>query len=73
MCLAVPAKIIEINGAVARVEMEGNVRETSLALLGDARVGDYVMIHAGFAISKYEPEEARQTLELLREMFHEER
>ena len=71
MCLAVPAKIIEINDGVARVEMEGNVREASLALLEEAQIGDYVMIHAGFAISRYEPEEARQTLDLIREMFHE--
>lgn len=71
MCLAVPAKITEINGSVARVDMEGNVREADVSLLEDPAIGDYVMIHAGFAISKYEPEEAQKTLELLREMFHD--
>ena len=71
MCLAVPAKIVRIDGLVARVDIEGNVREANLALLEGVAVGDYVMLHAGFAISKYDPEEARKTLELLREAFGE--
>jgi hydrogenase expression/formation protein HypC len=71
MCLAVPARITEINGSLARVDMEGNVREADVSLLEDPSVGDYVMIHAGFAISKYEPEEAQRTLELLRELFND--
>ena len=71
MCLAVPAKVIEIDGPTARVDIEGNLREANLTLLEDVSVGDYVMLHAGFAISKYDPEEARKTLELLREAFGE--
>jgi hydrogenase expression/formation protein HypC len=73
MCLAVPAKIIEINGAIARVDMEGNVREADVSLIENPALGDYVIIHAGFAISKYEPEEARRSLELIRELFNEPR
>ena len=71
MCLAVPARVICIDGPVARVDIEGNMREANVSLLDDITVGDYVMLHAGFAISKYDPEEARKTLELLREAFGE--
>ena len=69
MCLAIPAKILEISGFRARVDMGGNVRDADISLVEDARVGDYVMVHAGFAISKYDPDEARRTLELLGEVF----
>ena len=69
MCLAVPAKVICMDGPTARVEIEGNTREANVSLLDDVAVGDYVMLHAGFAISKYDPEEAQKTLELLREAF----
>ena len=69
MCLAVPARVIEINDLSARVDVEGNVREANLTLVEGVKVGDYVMLHAGFAISKYDPEEAQRTLELLREVF----
>ena len=68
MCLAVPARIIERNGVVARVDIGGNVREANLALVEDAQVGDYVMLHAGFAIAIYEPAEARRTLDLWKEI-----
>ena len=69
MCLAVPAKVVEIDGPVARVDVAGNLREANLTLLEGVEIGDYVMLHAGFAISKYEPEEAQKTMELLREVF----
>jgi hydrogenase expression/formation protein HypC len=68
MCLAVPAKVVEISGSTARVEIGGNIREANLSLVEDAKVGDYVMLHAGFAIAKYEPEEALRTLELWKEI-----
>ena len=71
MCLAVPAKVLEITGSLARVDIEGNIREANITLLEGVAVGDYVMLHAGFAISKYDPEEARKTFELLREAFGE--
>jgi len=71
MCLAVPAKILEINDLAARVDVGGNVREANIALVEGVEVGDYVLLHAGFAISKYDPEEARRTLELLEEVLGE--
>ena len=71
MCLAIPAKVLEIADVTARVEIGGNVREANLSLVEGVNVGDYVMLHAGFAIAKYEPEEAERTLKLLREAFGE--
>ncbi|GBC64164.1 HypC/HybG/HupF family hydrogenase formation chap erone [Desulfonema ishimotonii] len=69
MCLAVPSKIIEINDAVGKVDVDGVVRETSLMLLDDAKIGDYVIVHAGFAISKVDEEAALQTLEDMRNIL----
>jgi hydrogenase expression/formation protein HypC len=66
MCLAVPSKIIEMNNGVAKVDVDGVVREASLMLLDDAKIGDYVIVHAGFAISKVDEEAALQTLEDMR-------
>lgn len=67
MCLAVPMKIVSINGVEAEVELEGVRRRARLDVLPEARVGDYVLIHAGMAIARVDEEEARQTLDLLRE------
>jgi len=66
MCLAVPAKItsIEADGVTAVVDMGGVTRETSLQLVPDARLGDYVLIHAGFAIQTLDEEDALETLRL---------
>lgn len=69
MCLAVPSKIIEINDTVAKVDVDGVIRETSIMLLDDAKIGDYVIVHAGFAISKLDEEAALQTLEDLRNIL----
>jgi hydrogenase expression/formation protein HypC len=66
MCLAVPSKIIEINGNVARVDVDGVVREASIMLLDDVEIGDYVIVHAGFAISRVDEAAAIQTLEDMR-------
>jgi hydrogenase expression/formation protein HypC len=62
MCLAVPAKIREIDGTLARVDLAGNVQEADLTLLPEAKIGDYVLLHAGFAIAVYDEETALQTL-----------
>ena len=62
MCLAVPAKIVEIDGTRARIDMAGNVREADLTLLPDAKLGEYVLVHAGFAIGRYDEETAQQVL-----------
>ncbi|MDZ7664541.1 MAG: HypC/HybG/HupF family hydrogenase formation chaperone [Desulfotignum sp.] len=69
MCLAIPSKIIEIRGDLARVSVDGVIRETSLALLDDPKIGEYVIVHAGFAISKLDESAALQTLEDMRQML----
>ncbi|MGD9730954.1 MAG: HypC/HybG/HupF family hydrogenase formation chaperone [Desulfamplus sp.] len=69
MCLAVPSKIVEINNNVATVDVDGVKRDASLMLLDDAKVGDYVIVHAGFAISKVDEEAARQTIQDMRDML----
>lgn len=68
MCLAVPARIVHIDDQMATIDMEGVRREASLLLLDEAGVGDYVIVHAGFAIHKIDEEEAMESLRLLREM-----
>ncbi len=67
MCLAIPSKITKIENNMATIDVEGIQRETSLLLLEDARVGDYVIVHAGFAIQKLDEAAAQETLNLLRE------
>ncbi len=68
MCLAVPLKIISIKGKMGIGELGGVKRKMSLMLLDKVRVGDYVLLHAGFAINKLETKEAEELLQLLREM-----
>ncbi len=74
MCLGVPGKIVEIteeNGLkMAKVDFGGIMRETCLEYIPDAVVGDYVVIHVGFAITKLSEEEARETLALLQELVN---
>ncbi len=72
MCLAIPMKVIKIRNELAIVEIGGVKREISLQLVEDIRIGDYVIIHAGFAIQKLNEEEAEETLSLLREIAGEE-
>ncbi len=69
MCLAVPARVIAVEegGANARVELGGLERSVSLALVEGVKVGDYLLIHVGFAINTIDPEEARRTLALFAE------
>ena len=68
MCLAIPVKIIEIKGSMGVIEFSGLKRDIGLQLLPDARVGDYVLLHAGFAIQKLDLEEAAETIRLLEEI-----
>ena len=64
MCLGVPMKVISLNGTTATVEVGGVRKEASVEFLSDVRVGDYVIVHAGFAIQKVLPEDASETLDL---------
>ena len=69
MCLAIPARIVEMpDPENAVVDLGGVRKEVSLALVEDAAVGDYVIVHVGYALQKLDPEEARKTLELFAEM-----
>ena len=68
MCLSIPAKILAIHGETATVSVGGNRYTAGLQMLEDAAPGDYVLLHAGFAIQKISDQQARETLELLREM-----
>jgi hydrogenase expression/formation protein HypC len=68
MCLAVPAKIIDRQDLMATVDVNGVTRKISMMMLPEAQVGDYVLIHAGFAIQTVDEEEARRTIELLKEL-----
>jgi hydrogenase expression/formation protein HypC len=67
MCLAIPSKITKIENNMAVIDVDGVKREASLLLVEDAQVGDYVIVHAGFAISKIDEQGALETLALLRE------
>ena len=71
MCLAVPMKLVEISDDTAVAEIGGVRREVNVQLLEGAGVGDYVMVHAGFAIQKLDREDAEETLRLFRRMADE--
>ena len=68
MCLAVPARIIEINGEMAKVDVGGVQRMVSLMLVPGLELGDYVITHAGFALHKVEDADAQASIALLREL-----
>jgi hydrogenase expression/formation protein HypC len=72
MCLAIPGKVLSkqtIGGVdVGQVQFGGITRQTNLGFVPEAEVGDYVMVHVGFAISRVDAEEAERTYQLLREM-----
>ena len=68
MCLAIPAKVISVEGKSARVTIEDVEYTASLLLLDDVKPGDFIMLHAGFAIEKVDPLEAAETLQLLLDM-----
>ena len=68
MCLAVPAQIVEREDMLATVDVGGVQRQESMLLLPEAQIGDYVLIHAGFAMQQIDEEEAKLTWSLLQEM-----
>lgn len=68
MCLAVPVQVISKQGDQAEVEIGGVKRRVSLALTPEANVGDYVLLHTGYAISVVDESEARETLKIFEEM-----
>jgi hydrogenase expression/formation protein HypC len=67
MCLAIPARVDALlDDAQALIDLDGVKKEISLALVDDVCVGDYVVVHVGYALGRLDPEEAARTLELLR-------
>ncbi len=67
MCVAIPSRIVEIDGPTATVEVGGSQVAARLDLVEGAKVGDYVLVHAGFAITLLDAEDARETLSLMEE------
>lgn len=74
MCLGLPGRVVKIEDKTSLVEVMGVSREVSIELLKNVNIGDYVLVHAGCAITKIDEEEALRTIELfkeLRELVHE--
>lgn len=70
MCLAVPSKIVEIDGQLATVDVMGLRKQVSLLLLPEEpKIGDYVLVHAGFAINRMEPEQAEEALKIFEKLI----
>jgi len=67
MCLAVPSKITKIENGIGTIDVDGVKRTASLLLVEDASVGDYVIVHAGFALHKIDEKAAMETLNILKE------
>jgi len=71
MCLAIPAKVLEIQGDVAKVDFgQGVAREVNVMLV-EARVGEYVLVHAGYAIEKLDQKAAEESLRMWREILEQ--
>ena len=68
MCLGIPMKVMSIDGSEGMVESGGLSRKANFSLMKSVSIGDYVLLHAGFAIEKIKPEEAKKTLEMLKEL-----
>jgi hydrogenase expression/formation protein HypC len=67
MCLAIPARVINVEDDMGTIDLDGTRRRVSLLLQDDVKVGDYVIVHAGFVIHKIDEAEAEASLKLLRE------
>jgi hydrogenase expression/formation protein HypC len=67
MCLAIPSKIVKIENGLATIDVDGVRRKASLLLVEDAGVGDYVIVHAGFALHKIDEADAMESLRILKE------
>jgi len=73
MCLAVPAQVVALQGDVAWVDLDGIRKEVSTQLLDAVDVGDYVLIHVGFALERIDPVEAEETIAMLNSLRIEKR
>ena len=68
MCLGIPMKIIKINGNFAEVESGRLLRNINIQMLPGIKLGDYILVHAGFAIQKVDPKRAQETLRIIDEI-----
>jgi len=68
LCLAVPGRITAVEGSWATVDLAGNTRRIDVSLIEAPAVGDWVVVHAGFALEKLDEQAARETLDLVREL-----
>jgi hydrogenase expression/formation protein HypC len=68
MCLSVPAKVVSIEGSMAEVSAGGTIFKAGLHMVENVKVGDYILLHAGFAIQKVSESEAEETIRLFEEM-----
>ena len=68
MCLSIPARIVSIDGSTAEVTAGGAIFKAGLHMIEDAKVGDYILLHAGFAIQKINEKEAAETIKLFEEI-----
>ena len=72
MCLAIPVRVVELrDDEMAIVDLDGIRKEISLALVDDVRVGDYVILHVGYALARLDPDEAERTLALFASVARE--
>jgi hydrogenase expression/formation protein HypC len=71
MCLAVPAEIVEIEGNTATLDFGGARRKANISLLEDAKIGDYVIVHVGYAIQKLSKEEALESQKIWEEILRQ--
>ena len=67
MCLSIPAQVVSIEGDVAQASVGGTIVTAGLQLVEDVKVGDYILIHTGFALQKISEEEAQETLQTIKE------
>jgi len=68
MCLAVPMRVVSVEGALGTVELGGAQQPVNLSLLADVKPGEYVIVHAGFALERLDETEARRTIELIKQL-----
>jgi len=67
MCLSVPAQVVSIEGELAKVSVGGTIMNANLNLVEDIKIGDYILLHTGFALQKIDEEEALETLKIFEE------
>lgn len=68
MCLSIPAKITELDGEMGKASIGGSIIDVGLQLVDDVKIGDYVLVHTGFALEKIDEEEALKQLQILKDL-----